>query len=495
MSITPGQISATNINIKKIDQVLINNANISYVNNWTDLSALEPAIVNKECIIRNGLSASSVTGRSLARRGISIWGIPGADNLGVAYLASNPVPALQFNPFKTKAYLSPQGADLGSNSYGAQTTVTMLISQPPFRSGIDWTGVRLWLFDINGSPVKPDNIWVGLANGGNMVSPNLDGGAVSYVAATGLTAPPSGTDNAPGLGPVCNIIPVSSTPSARQLVLRFTMPAGDYTVAGSNNTGIGTNTPLYWPGVSAPRSQGSISANPGTTTGWGEAFGVFPAFILEYTGLSSPVCQLAAIGDSHVLGYTGTGVDGVRGVFGEVVNNFITSGWSSTPNVSLLNLGRSGHKTNQISTRLHTFEGILDIGGWLRERASINDHDDNFDVTTTQADASWTTFQNDYNYVVQTRGKLFIPFQGAGATGWASGWYSRFIAHEPDEIALVGAGKQAYVSSVILSADGSYKPGLAGVDNGHPNATGYSEWAVPMWPALKTALNNYGVTV
>ena len=93
MSITPGQISATNSNIKKSDRVLISTANISYVNDWTGLSALEPSYYGKECII-NSISGSSVFLRTLAHRGISAWVIPGSDTNTISYLTSNPIPAI-----------------------------------------------------------------------------------------------------------------------------------------------------------------------------------------------------------------------------------------------------------------------------------------------------------------------------------------------------------------------------------------------------------------
>ena len=222
---------------------------------------------------------------------------------------------------------------------------------------------------------------------------------------------------------------------------------------------------------------------------------MLPAFILEYTDLSADVCLLGAIGDSHFRGFIGSGSSGFSGPFGEMLRSFDGAGWATSPNVSILGLARSGHQQAQISTRLHAFEPVLGLGGWIRERASINDHDGSLDVTQATADASWAILQSDIDYIKNTQGKLIIPAHGAGANGWASGWYGRFTSHEADERAYVGANRVAYTNSTILNADGSYKAGQFGADGTHPNMTGYANWSGPFWTAIQSALSDYGVSV
>lgn len=63
------------------------------VNDWADLSALEPAAPGAERLVINGIPGASISGRVLARRGASLWGIPGADTTTIAYLGAHPIPA------------------------------------------------------------------------------------------------------------------------------------------------------------------------------------------------------------------------------------------------------------------------------------------------------------------------------------------------------------------------------------------------------------------
>lgn len=372
------------------------------------------------------------------------------------------------DPLRSHAYFSMAAADYGQKTLVGTRSWAFKADEMPIPADIDWDGVEIEMPSIAGVAVTPDMVAVALVNGGNAANPTLDGGAPTWVVGTSLTAPPVGTDDSPGEGAVAATFAVASTATQRQLAIRIQLPAGAYVAAGSGGSGIGTDANAYAYGTSEPFKQDAdTSATPGTTSGWGQSFGEFPSFRIKLINLSRPVVLLGAVGDSHGQGYHGTGVGGERGPWG-----YAMQFWDATgpfPDVCVVNLGRSGHSTAQISSRLNAFNSQLDFGGFLRQRASINDHTAGFDVTTTIADASWAQLQADGD-TIEEDGKLFIPFEGFGADGWTAGWYSRFNTHKADEIARWGANGVGvvYEAATILEADGSYQAGLAGPDLGHP---------------------------
>jgi lysophospholipase L1-like esterase len=197
--------------------------------------------------------------------------------------------------------------------------------------------------------------------------------------------------------------------------------------------------------------------------------------------------MLGAIGDSHCRGYVpDIGGQGYRGVFGEL------GAMIGTKKLTVINLGRSGHTRAQIAKRVRAWENQLDMGGWIVQRASINDKDASFDYQVTTADSSWNYLQDDWVFDGD-KTKIFIPWEGFGMTGAASGWYDRFNTHKAEEQALWPYS--IYTSSSILNADGSYKAGVGGSDNGHPNILGYQTAAVPVWAGLQSALTTLGITI
>lgn len=383
-------------------------------------------------------------------------------------------------------YLSFQAGSLKSKSYASVTSISYQNVTIPLAPSNNWTTVEVLMFDILGAPVTPQGVWACVGDGvGGPDYPDFNS-SVNWQAATGLKAPPAGNDDAPGVGPVCNPIVIPPSTGKRAITVRIQMPAGNYT-----GQELGTNTSLLPVGQVVPlKIDAAISGNPYVTSGWqNNTFGDAPAIMLKLNGLTTPISQWIAVGDSHTQGYLGSGsaYSGVRGPFGEFLN--VQAG--TYPKFNVMNLGRSGHTTAQISLRLHAWLSQLDVGGVLRQRASINDRTGAPDVTTTIADASWAQLQADYSYVTGLS-KRCIFYSPAGATAtFPAGWYQRFTAHLPDELAL--CPNRINANSSLIQADGSYQSGMAALDNGHPNQTGLTAWGIQMETAFRAMLTAEGI--
>lgn len=440
------------------------------------------------------MTAVNVDGElCIAERGATLWGLRSPSVAAQGYAAINPMPPGAVNPYRSSAFLPPFAGNMGDLTLGATTAYTMLFQLPPIPTTTTWTGIKIHMAGRVGSPIAPSLVAVALCNGGDRNNPTLNGGAVTWITGTSLVAPPAGTDLEPGVGPVCAELNVPSQAGARMLCVRIQMPAGTHTGAGVNGGGVGTDTTTYPIGVSTPNSQGSIVGNVGTGSGWGEAFGQVPWFMIEYTGLSTPVLQMWLFGDSWTQGYISVGSNGNRGPFGALEGSSL---WSTRPNINFVNFGRMGHTTAQISARMRKLMDQFDVGSIGRQDKSINDHDANFDVTTTISDASWATLQGDYSYVAGA-GKLFIPYTLGGSNGWASGWFTRFLSHQADAEALFGVDGVGgvYDQSVVLNADGSIKTGKFTGDGSHLLTAAQLEQGEDMWPSFASVLAAKGHSV
>lgn len=452
---------------------------IPYIGDYSNAAALEPAEVGTKRLCT--IPGTTRSGSALIQRFSDRWDVVGADSVTPAYLSLNPIPAATYNPFRTHIYLTPAGGGLEAEttaSVRSTTSVLMKISNATFT----WTTVRLIMANINGTPVAPEGVWFSLSNVG--VDNPVSGGG-TWVAATGLKAPPAGTDDEPGIGPVCDYVSLPGSTTANGIVVRIQMPAGDI-VYGNIST-----TPSCIPDFVSRYSKaidGPISSNPGTVSGWGEAFGMVPWYSVQIAGLSVPQCMLGVIGDSHALGYRAdNGGQGTRGMFGELFSLM------GSKNICITNLARSGHKTSQMALRLRAFETQLDMGGWIRQRASVNDSvGGTGDYTAAQALASYNQLTADWTYL-NNRTKLMIPFEGAGANGGPTGWYSRFNTYKETE--KTNWPYYMYDASAILNVDGSYQTDMGGPDGGHPSLLGYQTWAPPSWTSLQAALTTLNVTV
>lgn len=446
---------------------------------WTNLADLEPAIEGLQR--RVSIPGSSRSGYALAQRFSDKWDIVGADATSINYMTANQIPAPEYNPFRSHIYLGPAAAELIAEEATTVISTAMIFTYITVQP-LTWTRVRLWMANIDGTPVTPDGIWFALCEGGYADNPFVVG---SWVSASSLVGPPAGTDDSPGIGPVCAYATLGGSSATQTIALRIQMPAGTYT---RMPYGIGTAAAITIPEWSpfVYEKTSDISASPGTTSGWENAFGKIPHFWLEVDGLSQQQCLLGCVGDSHTRGYlSDLGGSGYRGMFGEIMD------LKGTSRVSLVNFGRAGHTTSQISSRLHAIETQMDLGGWLRQRASINDRDGSFDYTIGTANLAYSQLQSDYSFI-NGLGKLLIPFQGFGMDG-ASGWYERFNTHLSEELA-------AYPWSIttadtILDTVGAYDATMGGSDDAHPSILGYQTVALPTWTALQSSLVTLGVTL
>lgn len=424
----------------------------------------------------------------IAERGSNLWSLKSPSVLAQAYTAINPMPEGALNPYRTEAILTPFAANIGSLELASTAAYTILIETPPLPSNTTWTGIEIDMANINGTPIAPTLVSVALCNGGDMNDPTLNGGSPTWVTASTLVSPPSGTDSYPGFGKVCETLNVPSQTGARMLAIRIQLPSGSHAGAGMNGGGVGTDTSTYPVGVSSPKTQTSILGNAGTTTGWGEAFGTCPWFAIRYVGLSTPILSLVAVGDSHTQGYISIGSNGNRGPFGALEESAL---WTNRPNINIINMGRMGHTTSQISSRMNAIVNQWDVGGILRQRASINDHDNDFDVTQAISNSSYDTLQSDFETATNL-GLVFIPYSPAGSNGWANGWFSRFTSHYTDEYTLFGSNGVGvvYEEASILNADGSYKTNYQTSDNSHPTSDAQIIWGDAMWVTLENVLTS-----
>lgn len=452
---------------------------IPAIGSWDLLATLEPAAENTQRIITGGVSGATLTGDCLVKRGATNWYLPSSDETARAYMLYNPIPAPTYNPFRSHIYLAPAAGHMEEQTFG-QRSISVIMPRVS-KASFSWSSVRLYMADITGTPVAPEGVWFGLQD--------VDGDNPQYieswVAATGLVAPPAGTVDSPGIGPVCNLTTLAGSTSTKAIVVRIQMPAGTYT-KGKISTGASL-IPDYVSRFGRV-IDGPITSDPGTWTGWGEAFGEMPWFVLQVAGLSVPQCVIGGIGDSHMQGYRAdAGGQGTRGMLGEMYSLYQT-----TENLFVTNFAKSGDNISQISSKLHAFEAALDIGGWLHQRASINDRDGSNDITTTQANLTYDALVADYSYLSGLN-KIMIPIQSAGFDDGATGWYGRYTARQPDEIAAWPA--HMYNASSILNSDGSYQTDMGGPDGGHPSELGYQTWAGPSWTSLIAALTSFGVTL
>lgn len=411
-------------------------------------------------------------------RGAFSWGFLSPSPEDQAYVLAHPIPAPLWNPFRSHIYLTPAAGMMSENTFEQRATTSII--KRVSKASFGWTTVRLHMADITGSPLTPEGIWFGLQDVDSDNPIWID----DLVAATGVVAPPAGTDDEPGIGPVCNFVTLPGTTTTKAIVVRIQMPGGTIT-QGTISTD-DQLIPSYMSRLGFAIA-GSIIGNPGTSSGWGEAFGQIPWFSLEVAGLTVPQCLLGGIGDSHMQGYRAdAGGQGTRGMLGEMAD------LQTTENLCVTNFARTGHTTEQIAARLRVFEEAFDLGGWLRQRASVNDRDEYGDYLVSKADATFALLQADYAYLL-SRSKLMIPMEGAGANGGPAGWYDRFNVHRTEEEAAWPA--HMYNASSILNTDGSYKTDMVGPDNGHPSLLGYQTWAPPSWASLQAALTALGVEV
>lgn len=455
-------------------------AGSSYVTvaSWDDLATLEPATEGTYALITGGVLGAENTGDALVVRYSSGWGLPSSDAVARAYMAAHPIPAPEFNPFRSHIYLSPAAALMNSETL-PQRAVTVAFPRVSLAS-FGWNTIRIVMADITGAPVAPEGVWIGLSG----VDDNDPRSATSWVAATGLVAPPAGTLAEPGVGPVCDYVTLPSTTALSSIVVRIQMPGGTYTTSR-----IGTDISLVPDFVSrfTYSIDGSIIADPEVETGWGEAFGVVPWFIVQVAETTVPQCVLGGAGDSVMRGYRADlGGNGTRGMLGEMY------ALQGSANLNIVNLSEHGMTAEGISLRMRAFEEGLDLGGWIRQRASINDREVDWDYTTIQADASFALLNSDYTYLL-TRSKLMIPIEGYGFDGGPSGWYTRFLSREPDEIAAWPA--RMYDADSITNPDGSYIIDMGGPDGAHPSLLGYQTAASPSWVSIQAALDLFGIAI
>jgi hypothetical protein len=252
---------------------------------------------------------------------------------------------------------------------------------------------------------------------------------------------------------------------------------------------MGTNAPDYPYGIAQPTYHSDISANPDTTGSWNFSFGYIPAMILEYDGLTTPVCCAAAIGDSHTRGYVF--INGARGPWDYMKENQWIGG--TYPNLSILNLGRAGHTTAEISTRLQAFEADLDIGLWLRQAESVNDKNGGFDFTVGAVSGFRTVLDSDAAFALAAN-KAFLPFQGPGQASLAAGAYGRYIGMYAGDFATVYPYAIRAVDGIItdVAGNGVYMASMSDDGGLHPGYVGQATWATAFSPILVANLTTLG---
>ena len=416
----------------------------------------------------------------MMERGPSFWDFLTPSAPDQAHVAANRIPPQEFGSlFRPHIYLAPSAGVMATQTLPGSVATSQVVKQVSIAS-FGWLTVRLFMADITGAPLVPEGIWFGTQGLGGEDPRWID----DWVPATGIVAPPAGTLTAPGVGPVTDFISLPGLTTTKGLVVRIQMPGGTIT------KGVYGGSDVQIPGFLSRftrRKDGSIIGDPGVNTDWQEAFGQAPWWVLQVAGLSEPQCLLGGIGDSHMQGYLSEyGGAGLRGMLGEL------AALQTTQNLCVTNLAHTGDNMALIGSKLRIFEEAFDFGGWIRQRASVNDRNVSWDYLIGQADASFAQLQADAAYLAG-RSKVMIPQEGAGSNGGEAGWYGRFNTHRAAEMALWPA--HMYDASAILNADGSFKDGMAGPDQGHPSVLGNQTWAVPSWASLQSALTSLGVSI
>jgi hypothetical protein len=392
------------------------------------------------------------------------------------------------NPFRTTAFISPFGAEFSTDNVGgAPKAYSFWYEVAPMPTVRTWQRIRLRLPDITGSPVTPTGVWFALANGGTPWQPTLNGSACVFQAAT-VVAPVAGSNASPRATPGCAYVTLPPSGASRTIVFRIQYPA-DSTITVFN---MGTTSTDYPLGTQQPTSQGDITGNPSTQSGWNFSFGVVPAHFLEYDQIDESIVTALAVGDSFTRGYDN--INGGRGPWDHMKAAWVLG---SYPKLSILNLGRAGHKTADISLRLQSLLQDLDVGVVLRQVASVNDKDGGMDFTVPAVAGFRAVLDADAAFVAAAN-KVFIPFQGPGQSGLAAGAYGRFIGIFDASFSTAYPQAVRAVDGVItnVGANGTYLASMSSDGNLHPNnSLGQPTWGAAFSPILVSNLAAMGYSV
>lgn len=246
---------------------------IATVNDWTDLSALEPATAGTERLVTNGIPGASMSGRVLARRGATQWGVPGADSTSMAYLSAHPIPLLSPTiPWAHQVVAKNFGIQTSNNSIGTLTSAFAGASAAAMtlsrginnKSGRSVSKVRI-LIPITattgnatismrvanmgaGSLASPAGAWAQVTwSGANTVTPangSWSADAPKWILSDAITipggVPANGTlviwEAATGGATKVVTLPDSNTSAYSSLYQSGRFASGDYASAGASGT-------------------------------------------------------------------------------------------------------------------------------------------------------------------------------------------------------------------------------------------------------------------
>lgn len=414
-----------------------------------------------------------------------LWGIVAPSSTAQAYAAANPMPpgAVATAWLTTTSYLTLEGSDVETGGLNPGRAHALILLDPNLPPQVGWSRVRLGAFRNNETEAPYTDIQVALCNGGAANAPTLNGGAVTWVQATGLQAPPAPAGGVPGAGPICAFLDIPSQIGARGLAIRTKRGVGDWTYHNA-----GTDASYYPTGMGVPYAQ---DGDPTLTSnvGWGESFGAFPAIYVEYE-LTSSIVRLDLYGDSQPQGFVENDKGG-KGPLGHCHDIWLASG--DHPLISVVNLCQEGATTAQISGRMRAFAPIFGTKCALRQTQSTNDDPGYADVIEATVLASRATFDSDAAWL-EGQGIGLIPLAGPGKSGWAAGAYGRFRSfYTLDNWSTTYPRTLDVVDGACTDPtdNGAPYPSMT-IDGAHLNPVGQLAWATPLAPAIVAVLEGEG---
>lgn len=269
------------------------------VNDWSDLSALEPASTGMERFVANGIPGAALSGRVLARRGASQWGIPGADAATIAYLAGHQIPAPAF----ASEVITLDGYTDTTYTNSAEKTYALRLIAKAGKGPI--YGIRLLGRNTASNHAQIKGIVLGSGSVNNTAMSAANYIQAPFVGGTGNSITPA---NGSVIQATEWITQDVDFPAAIQEgesgIARITTSAGNICYP---SIGIGSSRSNFadiatgW--ATADGDYGSTPAAAASNPSWNASVGVLPFAIIIKRDASKIGQRHAAFGDSIIEGF------------------------------------------------------------------------------------------------------------------------------------------------------------------------------------------------
>lgn len=439
------------------------------------LAALEPAAVGSLRILPDGIPGTLNPGPCFIKRYEAGWAVPSSDSAARAYINANPIP--NTTPLADHTYIIPGAGAFGSESFDPRPGAIrpLKLRLRPNGPANTFQTVRIGLMN-NGDPYTINRCYLMRAGNTNTaVTENFDTGIVTVSAAPVVIA--AGTDEDLSLTWLSLAIPTGSPRSEVVLLIEAAGGSPNPSWGASNMPGLGwvpTNDELL-------NNNLSSGINLSGQQNWGIALPV----VVEFGGLSTPVCTLPAFGDSWIYAY-GDQDQYTRpyGLMGRLSDRWRTSGDPIAP----INFGRNGFRTSQTLPRIEFLLANLDIRAMLVQFNSLN----NVILDPASPVGGCRT---DWDAVESLAGsRRLLPIVAGGTNNAPVGWWTTWVA---DMDWMVARNPQTNVDTydtVVNIATGEINTGFAfTADYTHLNWDGYDQQELDAYANIRAVLAGWGV--